>query len=133
MALSDQFELSRRMVAIGPTADIGQVLVWMHWARMTQSGHRVRAHRYLWNIGSPRSLRFDARGLDYLGPLLGLVGDQFAEICGRTWKRRATHVGKACLQLGIDEARVDLFVQLVDNLGGRALRRADATPRACLV
>ena len=52
---------------------------------------------------------------------------------GDTGKRRAAQVGKPRLDLGIGEARIDLFVELVDDLGGRVLGRADAEPSARLV
>ena len=52
---------------------------------------------------------------------------------GEQREHRATQVGKPRLDLGIGEAGVDLLVELVDNLGGRALGRADAEPVARLV
>ena len=45
----------------------------------------------------------------------------------------AAQVGKPRLDLGIGESRVDLLVELVDDLGGRVPRRANAEPRARLV
>ena len=45
----------------------------------------------------------------------------------------AAQVGKPRLHLGIGEARVDLLVEPVDDLGGRVLGRADAIPAARLV
>ena len=44
-----------------------------------------------------------------------------------------TEVGQPRLYFGIGECSVDLLVELVDDLGWRILRRADAAPRAGLV
>ena len=79
------------------------------------------------------SLRLDVGRPDHLAPLLGFVGDELAEVGGRARKRRAAEVGEPRLDLGIGEAGVDLLVELVDDLGGRVLRRADAEPGARLV
>src|SRR5262249_14928496 len=79
------------------------------------------------------SLRLDVEGPDHLAPLLGVVGDELAEVGGRDDKRRASKVGKPCSHLGIGEARVDLPVELVNDLGRRGLRCADAVPGARLV
>ena len=68
-----------------------------------------------------------------LCPLLGFLGDELAKVCGRDDKRRAPKVGKPCLHLGIGEARVDLLVELVDDVRRRVLGYADAIPVARLV
>ena len=41
-------------------------------------------------------------------------------------------ISKACLDLGIGNARVDLFVEPVNNLGGRVLGDTNALETACL-
>ena len=64
---------------------------------------------------------------------LSLVGDKPSEVGWRTRKCRAALVGKPRLELGIGERGVDLLVEPVDDLGGRVLRRTDATPEARLV
>src|SRR4029450_2665127 len=71
-------------------------------------------------------LRLDVGGLDHLAPFLGFVGDELAKVCGRDDKQRAPQVGKACLDLRIGEARVDLPVELINDFGWCVLRRADA-------
>src|SRR5262245_65270046 len=76
------------------------------------------------------SVSLDARELDHLGPLLGFVGDELAEVDGRACRRDAPKVCKARLQFGIDEAGIDLSVELVDDLGGRVLGNANAIPLA---
>ena len=78
-------------------------------------------------------LRLDAGEPDHLAPLLGFVRDELAEVGGRARKHRAAQIGKPRLHLGIGERGVDLPVELVDDLGGRVLGRADAEPRARLV
>src|SRR6516225_9846121 len=85
------------------------------------------ADRQLWNIRAcPASVRLDAGELDHLGPLLGLVDNQLAEVGGRTDERCATQIGEPRLDLMIGETGVDLLVDLLDDLGRRGLRCADA-------
>src|SRR5215207_4490861 len=79
------------------------------------------------------SVRLDPRELDHLSPLSGLVGDELAEVDGRASKRDAPNVCDARLQLGIDEAGIDLFVELVDDLGWCVFGNADPIPLAGLV
>src|SRR5712692_1017788 len=79
------------------------------------------------------SLRFDVGRPDHLAPLLGFLGNELPEVGGRARKRGATQIGKARLDLGIDKGRVDLLIELVDDLNGRVLRHADAPPPARLI
>jgi hypothetical protein len=79
------------------------------------------------------SVRLGARELDHPGPLLRLVGDEPSEVGGRTRKRCAAQISEPRLDLGIGEPRIDLFVELVDDVGGRVLGNADAIPLAGLV
>jgi hypothetical protein len=78
-------------------------------------------------------IRLDVRELHYLGPLLGLIGDEPSEVGGLARKHRAAHVGDRRLDLGIGEAGSDLLVELVDDFGGCVLRHADAEPKGRLV
>src|SRR5262249_16394454 len=90
--------------------------------------------RQLWNIDSgSASLRLDAAEFDHLGPLLGFVGDQLCEVSGRARKRRAAELSETDLHLRIVESRVDLLVELVDDLGRGGLRCADAEPETRFV
>src|SRR5258705_9078385 len=73
------------------------------------------SYRNLWNITPQVLLRFDICKLDHLGPFLGFVGDEFAEVGRRTPKYRAVQVGKPRLDLGISKAGVDLPVEYVDT------------------
>src|SRR6516164_9772905 len=102
---------------------------------MTHSGHQnAFAERDLWNIDSgSASLRLDAGEFDHLGPLFGFVGDQLSELSRRSWQRHAAEVSETGLHLRVVESRVDLLVELVDDLGRRDLRRADAVKGARLV
>src|SRR5262245_55987767 len=84
-------------------------------------------------IGTAASVGLDVGRPDHLGPLLGLFGDELAEIGGRADKRRASKVGKPRLHLGIGEAGVDLLVELVDDLRRRVLAYCAAIPVARLI
>jgi hypothetical protein len=90
------------------------------------------AERTLWNA-SLGLLRLDVGGPDHLGPLLGFVGDELAEVGRRTLKDRYAQGGKSRLDLGISEGGIDFLVELVDDLGRRALGNADTMPAAGLV
>ena len=79
------------------------------------------------------SVRLGARELDHPGPLLRFVGDEPSEVGGRTRKRCAAQISEPRLDLGIGEARIDLFVELANDVGGRVLGNADAIPLAGLV
>src|SRR5215831_12944177 len=79
------------------------------------------------------SLRLDAGELDHLAPLLGFVCDHLGELSRRSRQRLAAEVSETGLHLGVVESRVDLLVELVDDLGRRGPRCADAEPTARLV
>src|SRR5262245_31728108 len=76
---------------------------------------------------------FDIERPDHFAPLLGLVGDELAEVGRGQRKHRAAQVGEASTELGIGKARIDLFVELVDDLCGGTLWRPNAVPRAHLI
>src|SRR5262249_41099490 len=69
--------------------------------------------------GLPGSICFDARELHHLAPLFGLFGDELAEVGSRAWKGGGAPLGKPRLHLGIGKGRVDLRIELVDDLGWR--------------
>src|SRR5262245_17024949 len=83
-------------------------------------GHQPFAERTLRNIWprSRRSLRLDVRRTDHLGPLLGIFGDELAEVGRRTLKDRYAQGGKSRLDLGISEGGIDFLVEFPDNFYG---------------
>src|SRR5262249_11720302 len=72
------------------------------------------------------SFRLDVRRPDHLGPLLGFLGDELAEVSGRPREHGATQVGEACLHRWIGEGGVDLAIELVDDLSWRISWCCDA-------
>src|SRR6516162_3372361 len=79
------------------------------------------------------SLRLDVGSPDHLAPFLGFFGDQLAELGRRSRQRRAAEVSETGLHLRVVESRVDLLIELVDDLGRRGLRYAEAVPITPLV
>src|SRR5262249_40448561 len=79
------------------------------------------------------ALNPDVCRADYLGPLLGFLGNEFAEVGRRERKLSATFVGEPRPYLEIGERGVDFLVEPIDDLGGRVLGRADAEPGTRLV
>src|SRR5262249_6340559 len=102
----------------------------MMWNRFVFAGRDVMEYRP--DSGST-SVRLDVEGSDDAAPLLRFVDDELAEAGGREREHGAAEVGKPRLDLGIGEESVDLRVELVDDLGRRGLRCADAVPGARLV
>src|SRR5262249_44848969 len=79
-----------------------------------------------------RSLGLCPAELDYFAPLLGIVSDELAEVGDRAVKYHAPKVGKPRLQLGISEPRIDLAIELINDLGRRVFGRTEANPLARL-
>ena len=79
------------------------------------------------------SFWLDIRSFNHLGPFLGLVGDELAEVGRRTRNRNAAQIGEPRLHRGVGEARVDLLVDLVDDLGRRTRPCGQAVPAAYLI
>src|SRR5262249_22359968 len=71
----------------------------------------------------PNLLRLDVGRSDHLAPLLDLFGDELGEVGGRARKHSATKIGKPRLHFGVGEGRVDLLIELVDDLSRRILVR----------
>src|SRR4029077_4581627 len=76
--------------------------------------------------GRTGSLRLEAGEFDHLAPLLGLLGDQLAEVGGRAGNRVTVKISHPSLHRWIDERRVDLAIELLNDLGWGALGNADA-------
>src|SRR6266481_5001216 len=81
----------------------------------------------------PDSLGFDARELHYRAPLVSFIRDKLPEVRGRARNHHDTQVGKPRLHIEVREARIDLLVELVDDLDGRVFRRAHTEPSARLI
>src|SRR5262249_29189400 len=108
--------------------DVSKVLV---------GGHQCPAMRRTGFMEYPASetasLRLDAGEFDHLNPLFGFVGNQLSEVSRRSRQRHAAEVSETGLHLRVVESRVDLLVELVDDLGRRGPRCAEAGPTARLV
>src|SRR5262249_31469054 len=101
---------------------------WPHYGRWCGSHNGT-----LWNIDSgSASVHFDVEGADHLAPLLGFFSDELCEVGGRA-RQRLAEVSQTDLHLGVGEGRVDLLVELLDDLGWRVPGNADAIPRRRLV
>src|SRR5262245_20911690 len=83
--------------------------------------------------GKTLSVRLRTREPDHLGPLVGLVSHELAEVCGRTHEHCAAQVGKARLDLGVPESRINFFVELIHDFGGRVLGCTNAKDKTRLV
>jgi hypothetical protein len=84
------------------------------------SGHcRHLPNGRLWNVGATMTaysaLMLAAR---HLAPLLSLFGNELIEVGGGARKRDAPKVCEVHLQPEISETRIDLLVELLDDLGG---------------
>src|SRR5205085_12701047 len=96
-----------------------------------KAGFAERKLMEYWHGGG--LLRLDIRCPYYLAPFLSFVGDELTEIGRQARKRGASQVGKPRLDLGVGEGRVDLPVELVDDLTRRVLGRAVTLPIGSLV
>ena len=102
---------------------------------MTQSGHRRHSRNgTLWNVRAlPASLRLDAGELDHLGPFLGFLSDQPAEVSGRTSKHRATEVSEPRFRIGVGEASADRTLKAPPPVKCNGPRRKKGPSRAGLL
>ena len=64
-------------------------------------------------LGLLNSGRLDAGELDHLGPLLGLIGDELAEVGGRARERRGPRLAKPRLYGGIGKRGDDDMAPIV--------------------
>src|SRR5215831_14834514 len=79
------------------------------------------------------ALRLNARELHHLGPFLNVLGDELAELGGRTCKRRVAKVFNPRFHRGIGKNGIDLLVEFFDDIRRCIHWRADAQPRARIV
>src|SRR5262249_21701604 len=77
-------------------------------------------------VGTAASVRLDVGGSDHLGPLFGFLSDELAEVGGRARDDRAAQIGKPRFEFGIGKARIDLFVEPIDDLEWRILGSPNA-------
>src|SRR6516225_3792646 len=80
------------------------------------------------------SLRFNARELDHLRPLLDVFSDEFGEIVRRVRRHRhSAEIGKSLLDVGVEHRRVGLLVERCDDLARCAPGDAETDPAGSLV
>src|SRR4051794_31185721 len=79
---------------------------------------------------SPRSFHLGTGELDDLTPLFGFVSDKPAEIGWRAGRQHGPQIGKPREDLGISERRIDVPIELPDDLGGCIFRRSNPEPWA---
>src|SRR5262249_7455924 len=84
--------------------------------------------------GSPAGgiglLRLDAGEFDDPAPLLDFILNELAKTFRRAGQKGAGQLDKPRLQFHVGEARIDLPVELIDDLGRRISRRANTVPGA---
>src|SRR5262247_1342048 len=80
-----------------------------------------------------RSFRLDVGPPDHLCPLCRVVRDELLEVGGRAAKHCASLLDKPSLDNGISDSGVNLPVELLNDLGGRAPRRANSIPCTRLI
>src|SRR5215831_692526 len=78
-------------------------------------------------------LRLDVGPPDHLCPLCRVVRDELLEVGGRAAKHCASLLDKPGLDNGISDSGVNLPVELFNDLGGRAPRRANSIPCTRLI
>ena len=71
----------------------------------------------------PKSLWLDVGELNDLGPLFGFIGDELAEFAGCHEHWRGTEVCKARFYVGVGQPGVDLLIELINDVRGRAFWR----------
>src|SRR5262245_47944814 len=75
-----------------------------------------------------RSFRLDAGELDHLAPLLGLIGNELSELDRAHRHGHMAYLSHPRLDLGFDEAGVDLTIERLDDLGRRTTRGDNTNP-----
>src|SRR5258707_1513074 len=79
------------------------------------------------------SIRLYAGKLDHLGPLLDFVSNELSEVGGRACKRCGAQICEPRLHFWIGEGGIDLLVEGIDDVRGRAFGHANAIPRTRLI
>jgi hypothetical protein len=81
----------------------------------------------------PSLLRLDIGSADHLTPFFGFGGEVFSEFGWRKGERHRTQLDKSRFELVISETRINLGIELINNLGRCARWCADAILCSCLV
>src|SRR5207248_4093714 len=97
---------------------------WREVAKAVHCRYSFNGFMEYW-MGTAASVRLDVGRPDHLAPFFSFVSDELTEVGGRTGEHGATQFEQR-LDLGVGEARIGLLVELVDNLGGRIPRCAEA-------
>src|SRR5215813_11148219 len=82
------------------------------------SRHFRRTKHYGRFAGIAGSIRFDARELHHLGPLLGFRGDEAAKVGGRARNHCTAQIGEPCLKLGSARAALISLLSLLTISAG---------------
>src|SRR5215813_12649970 len=125
--------ISARMSAIEGTSGLVVLTISFVGRDPTRTSAMIPILRFMECRAMPALVRLDARKLDHLRPLFGFVGDQLCELSRRSRQRHAAEVSETGPHPRVVESRVDLLVELVDDLGGRVPGCADPVPKTCLV
>jgi hypothetical protein len=75
-----------------------------------------------------RSTWLSAGELYYVGPFLRFFSNQLGKLSRCCRHRLATKIGEAASYIRIRQHRIERLIERVDDLGRRALGRADAIP-----
>src|SRR3974377_691759 len=69
-----------------------------------------------------------AGGLHHLCPLIGVLNDEFRELCLRAYKLIGSEIGKTRLDRRVGERGVGFLFESLKDFRGRARWRADSDP-----
>jgi hypothetical protein len=72
--------------------------------------------------------RLDVGSADHLAPLLGFIGDELSEVDRAHRHRHMAYLSHPRLDLGVDEAGVDLTIERLDDLGRHTTRGDNTNP-----
>src|SRR5438128_1698530 len=84
------------------------------------------------NAAGSQLFKLDVRRADHLAPFLGRADDKLIKLGWRARKHGGGEVTDPRPDLGIGEPRIDLLVELIDHLDGRAPGSSNPNPGAGL-
>src|SRR5262249_24870333 len=79
------------------------------------------------------SLGLDVRKLHPFSPFRCFVSYELAKLGGRVPNRNAAKLGEPCFYHRLRKGRVDLIIELIDDLDRRSLGRSEAMPGTRLI